>query len=367
MNILFVSHLTNNISEGPNYSVPAQVLSQSCYDNVFWWNLTKAKQSFWLEKGLFHNIDEFPNVKISVLPVPFNNPDLVVFEGFYFINNVKLAIECRKKEIPYIIIPRCSLTWQAQKKKRLKKIVGNWLIFNKFAKQALAIQYLTQSEQNDSGQKWNEKSVVIPNGIYPTNFKKDIKKKNNIRGIYIGRFDIYHKGLDLLLEACKESKDKLIKFNIKIYLYGPDYKNAKKKLLNKINLFKLQETLFLCNAVSGSEKKNIIENADFFIMTSRFEGLPMSLIEALSYHLPCLVTQGTYMANDILKSKAGWACETSVEGIKQAFSALINDLDNLDDLSNNAYSLSQKYDWQNIAKTTNLTYSLLVAGRNREV
>lgn len=55
MNILYFSHLNNLISEGPNYSVPAQILAQSKYDNVFWINLTD-RRCVLHDVGLF-NVD----------------------------------------------------------------------------------------------------------------------------------------------------------------------------------------------------------------------------------------------------------------------------------------------------------------------
>ena len=221
MNILYISHLFKKASSGPNYSVPAQIKAQSKLDNVFWLETTDTYFEFWLESGVFHNANEYKNVKIAQLPTPFNKPDLVVFEGFYFFEYIKYAKECRNLKIPYVIVPRSSLTKQGQKQKRLKKLVANFIFFNKFAKKASGIQFLTNKELNDSGFKWNKNNFVIPNGMV----KRDLinrEIKDNLEGCYIGRFAIYQKGLDLLLKACKLIKDKLINANISISFYGFD-------------------------------------------------------------------------------------------------------------------------------------------------
>ena len=49
-------------------------------------------------------------------------------------------------------------------------------------------------------------------------------------------------------------------------------------------------------AVFGKVKEKVLLDNDFFILTSRLEGHPMALIEALSYGLPCLVTQGSRLS-----------------------------------------------------------------------
>jgi glycosyltransferase involved in cell wall biosynthesis len=92
-------------------------------------------------------------------------------------------------------------------------------------------------------------------------------------------------------------------------------------------------------------------NSDVFILTSRFEGHPMALIEALSYGLPCLITRGTNMLEEVQDANAGWVCEISCNSIKDGIIQMLNDVDRLQNKSNNAITLSSKYDWKLIAKS----------------
>ena len=120
MKLLFISYLFGNKSTGPNYSVPQQILAQSKHNNVFWYNIN----NLYTEQNIdvkCHTITDFPQLKISKLPKPFNQPDLVIFQGLYFFQYCKISSECRKKKIPYIIIPRSSLTYYAQKSKFIKR------------------------------------------------------------------------------------------------------------------------------------------------------------------------------------------------------------------------------------------------------
>lgn len=359
MNIVYVTHLTKNKWAGPNTSVPKQIEAQSKLDNVFWYNLNNLIKGQKAGNIKCHCIDEYPSLSINKLPAPFNRPDLVIFEGIYYWQFLKVAKSCRKNGIPYLIIPRCSLTNQAQKLRKFKKLIGNLLFFNRFIKKATAIQYLTQKEYLNSGNKWNNKYIIIPNGI---NKKDKVKEKFNtdiIKGIFIGRLHIYHKGLDLLVKACGKLRTELEKNNCKIFIYGPDREKSKSKLERLIKTYRLENILFIKEAIFDKEKEEKLLDSDFFILTSRFEGHPMGLIEALSYGLPCLVTSGTNMADEIEKADAGWTADVSVEGIVRALKLLLEEK-NFTQKGANALKLSKEYNWDNLAKISHKKYLKII-------
>ena len=91
MNILYIAHLNTNIAAGPNWSVPARVVAQSKYDNVMLLNTTNVMMEHWKEVDGFHNIIEFGELHLRNLPEPFSRPDICVFEGSNFLEQVKFA------------------------------------------------------------------------------------------------------------------------------------------------------------------------------------------------------------------------------------------------------------------------------------
>ena len=58
--------------------------------------------------------------------------------------------QLKKSRIPFIIIPHGELADGAQSKKHLKKMIGNYLFFNRFINNAEAIQCLSQNEFNNT-------------------------------------------------------------------------------------------------------------------------------------------------------------------------------------------------------------------------
>ena len=360
MNILYISALTGNRCAGLSYSIPRQVKAQADFDNVHWINLGFLDN---VDLGYsFQTIKNKYSFKMNQLPPPFNNPDLVVFESLYIFSYFLIAKQLKKMKIPYIILPRCSLTKLAQNQKRIKKKLGNYLFFNNFVRNANAIQYLTDDEFKNSGREWNNNAIIIGNGTEKKSHTKtwtnpSIEKK----GVFIGRLDINHKGLDLLLRACKEVAPLLSSNKIKLEIYGSDSKGSKIILTNLIKAYCLERLVSIHDPIFDEEKELKLLNSDFFLLTSRFEGHPMGLIEALSYGLPCIITKGTNMGDEVIRHNAGWVADTSVESITEKLKQLISEIDILPMKGKNALSLSQKYDWHELAKRAHTQYQELVA------
>ena len=213
MIIDYITLLKGKKSAGLTYSIPAQVKAQSKIDDVYWVNFGTGIHKNWTETGVFHKGEDYNHFSIKSLPKPYDHPDLVVFESFYHMGDCYAARELDKMGIPYIIVPRSALTFGAQQKKKAKKMLGNMLFYNKYARNALAIHYLTKKEYEDSGDKWNKNYFIIPNGI-------DKHEQNVYNGTvprrwsYIARYEIYQKGIDLLIKAMGDNIEELIRHNI---------------------------------------------------------------------------------------------------------------------------------------------------------
>lgn len=362
MKILFVSSQTATAAAGPNWSIPARVKAQSEFDDVYWININNTVMPHWLETGVFHHLSDINGkLRLENLPPKFQKPDMVLFEVPYFIPFLKFSKQLRKMGIPYIIVPRCSFTRQAlNNHAKWKKKIAHWLLFNTFFKGAIAIQYLTEQEKHDSEPFICPRSFIIPNGINLPNISSKTFNNDGLKGLFIGRIDIYHKGLDLLVEAIIENASYLRNKKVTFDIYGPKNEDYLKLLqLTKDN--NIKDIFILKGEISGNEKDRVLRNSDFFIMTSRFEGQPMAMLEALSYGLPCVASEGSYMDDIIEKSNAGIGCGVSVKDIGRAFHILIDNKDKLPLFSSAARSLAKKFDWNTQAKELHNIISQLIA------
>lgn len=351
MNILFISNLSQSQSTGPVWSVPARIKAQSQIDNVLWINLSDAYHEHWNNVDVYTNYKSYNKVELSSLPSPFNSPDVVVFEGFYGgLKEIKIAKECQRRKIKYVIVPRCSLTWNAMhNKSRFKKEIAHFFFYDSFVKKSSAVQYLTKKEYEDSKYRFNVNHFIISNGVIPRTIVKHDFSKNAIKAVYVARIDIYHKGMDLLLEACSRLQNELRKANFQLTVYGPLLKDyyAFEKLINQ---YGINDIIALGGEVKGNKKEDVLLNSDIFILTSRMEGHPMGLIEALSYGVPCLITEGTNIATEVGQFNCGFTSPTTVDGILNSLEFLIKQVNQLPEMGRNALRLTEAYDWNYLAQ-----------------
>ena len=111
-----------------------------------------------------------------------------------------------------------------------------------------------------------------------------------------------HKGLDLLLNSFKI----LSKLNIypKLSIYG-DGKD-RKKLLKMLNRLDSQIKINISRPVIGHQKYKKILYSDIFIHSSRWEGMPMAVLEAASLSKPLIISKETNLSNYVKKYKCGY-------------------------------------------------------------
>ena len=134
---------------------------------------------------------------------------------------------------------------------------------------------------------------------------------------FIGRIYNYHKGLDVLIESINLGKEEFRKLGIEMNLYGPDRANNLQYLIEKIEEYQISDLVSIKPAVFDKEKEKAYLAADLFIHTSRLEGHPTAIIEAISYGVPVLVTPGTNMAEEVKKYNLGFVAELNPESIKK--------------------------------------------------
>ncbi|MEW6571714.1 MAG: glycosyltransferase family 4 protein [Nitrospirota bacterium] len=120
--------------------------------------------------------------------------------------------------------------------------------------------------------------AVIPNGISPELLETSSEDGNYI--LYIGRIDIYGKGLDILLKAYAEFHKSFPDIRLIITGDGRDREMFQAELTRLHN--DVRKNVELQGWVSGNSKIEIIKNALFCIFPSRHEVQPISVLEAMA-------------------------------------------------------------------------------------
>lgn len=136
-----------------------------------------------------------------------------------------------------------------------------------------------------------KQTVVIPNFI--NNSKKSVEDYGVKRAIAVGRLE-HVKGFDILISCWKEITRRFPDWQLDIYGEGA----CRETLQQQINTLHLGDKVKLCGRHDNIMQ--VYPRYSLHLMTSRYEGLPMTLIEAQACGLPSVVFNFQYGASDIV-------------------------------------------------------------------
>ena len=155
---------------------------------------------------------------------------------------------------------------------------------------------LTETDKEIFKKKFKANNVLcIPNPITIDINTIPAKFENKKVVLAVGRL-VEQKGFDMLLKIWAKCKCKDNGWTLKIIGDGAD----KQKLIQQIQSLKLSNTV----TISPPTKDIVTEymNAGIYAMSSRFEGLPLVLIEAASYGLPIISFDCETGPRDLIKN-----------------------------------------------------------------
>ena len=299
---------------------------------------------------------------INKIKKEFGTPDLIHFHDFYIPFQMALARQIKKEGWPYISSPRGSLRNLAQRKKFLKKYIANVLFAKKFLKNARLVHALSESEAVEMEKFIDKNKILIsPNGIDDSliSLEKKIKtadldnffQPNDLILVYIGRIDIFTKGLDLLLRAFKKLENKEVGKKIKLIMVGPFYTNKDKQKMNSlISSLKYSENIKLTGPIYSQKKWQILKASDIFVLTSRHEGMPNVIPEAMAFKKPFLVTPGTGIGTILDRCDAGWMADESVDSISRTIIEMAHNKEKIEKKGINGQKYVRNHlTWEHVA------------------
>ena len=148
-------------------------------------------------------------------------------------------------------------------------------------KYANAIVTLTKQDRSFYLEKRYNRAIVyaIPNFL--DSFPSRYANMNSKLVLAVGRYT-YQKGFDILIEIWNEVKTYPIAKDWKLRIVGNG--EDREKLIAQAKSLDLLSSIEFCTA--QKDISNYYITSSIYVMTSRYEGLPMVLLEALSYGLP---------------------------------------------------------------------------------
>ena len=191
----------------------------------------------------------------------------------------------------------------------------------------------------------------IPNGVNkPTILKsKIIKDKYNLSKddyiLFLGRI-VPEKGVHYLIDAFNS-----IKTNKKLVIAGSasDTDNYYQELKNKS---KENKNIIFTGFVQGKELEELYSNAYIYCLPSDLEGMPLSLLEAMSYGNCCL-TSDIDECSEVLEDKGVIFKKSNIKDLSSKLQKLCDDEKLVKKYKNESQKfILNKYNWDYVVEET---------------
>jgi len=212
-----------------------------------------------------------------------------------------LANFMSRNGVRYVLTPHGAYNRIAMKRSLLMKMLYYYVFEKSFLQNARLVHLIGESEKDGLNQlNPSSATILIPYG-FDSVVKAAVERSNDefIIG-FVGRLDVYTKGLDLLIEAF----DQFQKIHAQSLLWIIGDGEGKSFLENEINRRKLT-TAKLLGKKYGDEKDELISKMHVFAHPSRNEGLPTAVLEAASLGVASVVSVATNMAGYVEQYNAG--------------------------------------------------------------
>lgn len=223
------------------------------------------------------------------------------------------------------------------------------------AKYADEIIVLSDSVKNYFKQEYGRSTVYIPNGVTRRDIVEAIEIKDKWKLekdkyiLYLGRI-VPEKGEHYLIEAFKQ-----VETNMKLVIAGgsSDTDEYMKELVVKAED---DDRIIFTGFVQGRKLEELYSNAYLYCLPSDLEGMPLSLLEGMSYGNCCLVSDIPECV-EVVEDKAIVFHKSNTEDLKDKLQMLCDNPACVEKYKKMASEfICMKYNWDDVVNKTLLIY-----------
>ena len=262
---------------------------------------------------------------------------------------------CATLWIPKLFGKRCIATIHGLDHQRAKwgKLASTYIMMGEkcAVKYADEIIVLSKGVQEYFKETYGRKTVFIPNGVNkpkivePNLIQQKFKLNKDDYILYLGRI-VPEKGIHYLIEAYNQ-----IKTEKKLVIAGgssdTDEYFEKLKEMAKNN-----KNIIFTGFVQGQILDELYSNAYIYCLPSDLEGMPLSLLEAMSYGNCCLVSD-IEECTSVIEDKGISFKKGNVQDLQNKLDNLLKDKETVEKLSRESSDyICQKYSWDTVTQKT---------------
>lgn len=262
---------------------------------------------------------------------------------------------CAMLWLPKLFGKRCIATIHGLDHQRAKwgKLASTYIMFGEKCAVKFADEIIVLSEgvQNYFMKTYGRKTRFIPNGVNRPQIREAdiIKQKYGLDKddyiLFLGRL-VPEKGLRYLIEAFKN-----VKTDKKLVIAGgsSDTDEFANELKTKA---KSDIRIIFTGFIQGKELDELYSNAYVYTLPSDLEGMPLSLLEAMSYGNCCLVSNIDECAS-VVEDKAVLFRKSNVSDLQKKIQNVCDDEKLVQNFKDEAADfICSKYSWDDVVKRT---------------
>ena len=224
--------------------------------------------------------------------------DVVVLHGGWLLGNVVAGRACIRANIPFVVTTHGVYVREVMNRRPLLKRAWAAGLERRHLRRATAVHVYFPEERASMEQAMGIRlpTIVAPNGIaIPEGVRWDGGSGEYL--LWLGRFDIATKGLDILLQALQRIPPSE---RPNLRLHGPDWRNQKRRLGMLAEELGLDRWVTLGDPIYGDAKWELMRKAAGCVYPSRWDACPVAVSEAAAIGIPVLVTR--YPLGNLLAS-----------------------------------------------------------------
>ena len=280
---------------------------------------------------------------------------LIAAFGRYDVVHFHAEGPCAVMWIPKLFGKRCIATIHGLDHKRQKwgYFASRYIMKGErcAVKKADEIIVLSESAQQYFKETYGRETVLIPNGVNkPVRLEPDrIGEKYGLRKdeyiLFLGRL-VPEKGLEYLINAYKD-----LHTSKKLVIAGgsSDTKEFEEKVKD---MAASDDRIIFTGFVQGRVLSELLSNCYIYVLPSDLEGMPLTLLEAMSYGQCCLVSDIPECVG-VIEDKAVTFKKGNVQDLKSQMQALLANPETVEAYRKEASSyVCGKYNWDDVARKT---------------
>jgi len=220
-----------------------------------------------------------------------------------------------------------------------------------------AIIVLSRNVKDFFWEKYHRETVFIPNGVNKPEIKEasiiserwGLQKDGYI--LYLGRI-VPEKGGHYLIKAFKK-----VKTEKKLVIVGGSSDTSEYMYMLQ-EMAKRDKRIVFTGFVQGNLLEELYSNCYIYVLPSDLEGMPLSLLEAMSYGNCCVVSD-IPECKEVVEDNAVIFPRGKIDDLSKCLQDLINNETTVYKYKSTAADyIMAKYSWNDIVKKTLITYNM---------